>query len=97
LHVGQHPGYGEEPNGIRYGETESPTYQRCRLRSARLEISEAVTAALKDLAPNMRLTVLLRYFEEMSYEEIAEILKCSQGTVASRLNRSLKVLARKLA
>ena len=64
---------------------------------ARLEINEAVRAALDDLAPEIRLTVLLRYFEEMSYEEIAVILQCSQGTVASRLNRSLKTLARKLA
>lgn len=64
---------------------------------ARLEINEAVRAALNDLSPDMRLTVLLRYFEEMSYEEIAAILECSQGTVASRLNRSLKMLARKLA
>jgi RNA polymerase sigma-70 factor (ECF subfamily) len=64
---------------------------------ARLEINEAVRAALDDLAPEIRLTVLLRYFEELSYEEIAEILQCSQGTVASRLNRSLKTLARKLA
>jgi RNA polymerase sigma-70 factor (ECF subfamily) len=64
---------------------------------ARLEIGAAVRAALSDLSPDMRLTVLLRYFEELSYEEIAAILHCSQGTVASRLNRSLKALARKLA
>jgi DNA-directed RNA polymerase specialized sigma24 family protein len=32
----------------------------------------------------------------LSYEEIAEILNCSRGTVASRLNRAHKVLERRL-
>ena len=63
----------------------------------RLEISISVRVALNNLPPDMRLTVLLRYFEGMSYEEIARILHCSEGTVASRLSRSLKALARKLA
>ena len=63
----------------------------------RLELSETVLSALNELPPDMRLTVLLRYFEDMSYEDIAAALHCSQGTVASRLNRSLKTLARKLA
>ena len=71
-------------------KAETP-YAAC----VRLEMKETLRTALNDLAPEMRLTVLLRYFEEMSYEEIAVILRCSQGTVASRLNRSLKTLARK--
>lgn len=64
---------------------------------AQLEISATIRDALNELPPDMRLTVLLRYFEDMSYEDIADALHCSQGTVASRLNRSLKALARKLA
>ena len=41
--------------------------------------------------------VLLKYVEGLSYEEIADVLGCSKGTVASRLNRSHKELARRLA
>jgi len=35
--------------------------------------------------------------EGMSYDEIADVLHCSKGTVASRLNRGHKILARRLA
>jgi RNA polymerase sigma-70 factor (ECF subfamily) len=41
--------------------------------------------------------VVLRYTEELSYEEIAEVLGCSVGTVASRLNRAHKALGRRLS
>jgi RNA polymerase sigma-70 factor (ECF subfamily) len=40
--------------------------------------------------------VILKDIEGLSYEEIAERANCSMGTVASRLNRGRKMLARKL-
>jgi len=40
--------------------------------------------------------VALRYLEELSYEEIALVLDCSPGTVASRLNRALSQLEKRL-
>jgi RNA polymerase sigma-70 factor, ECF subfamily len=66
-------------------------------RLARLEISEAVLAALAQLKPKLRMAIVLKYFEDMSYEQMAEALGCSMGTVASRLNRGHKELARRLA
>lgn len=63
----------------------------------RVETSDAVRAALAELPPEQRAAVLLKYFEERSYEEMAVILDCSKGTVASRLNRGLRLLAAKLA
>jgi RNA polymerase sigma-70 factor, ECF subfamily len=64
---------------------------------SRLELTESVRVALADLSPPLRLTILLKYFEELSYEEMARALGCSQGTIASRLHRGLKILAHKLA
>jgi RNA polymerase sigma-70 factor (ECF subfamily) len=64
---------------------------------SRIEISQAVNAAVAELKPKLRIAILLKYFEELSYEEIAEAMGCSMGTVASRLNRGHKELARKLA
>lgn len=61
------------------------------------EIQAAVKAAITDLKPKLRLPILFKYVEGLSYEEIANILGCSTGTVASRLNRGHKVLARRLA
>lgn len=64
---------------------------------AQLEISTAVRAAVKELKPKLRMAILLKYFEGLSYEEMAHALGCSPGTVASRLNRGHQELARKLA
>ena len=66
-------------------------------RLARLEVSEAVLAALAQLKPKLRMAIVLKYFEDLSYEQMAEALGCSTGTVASRLNRGHKALAQKLA
>ncbi|MFN7946449.1 MAG: sigma-70 family RNA polymerase sigma factor [Blastocatellia bacterium] len=62
----------------------------------RLEISGAVKAAVKQLSPKLRMAILLKYFEELTYEEMAEVLGCSPGTVASRLSRGHRELARRL-
>ncbi len=64
---------------------------------AREEISAAVRDAIMRLKPKLRMPILLKYVEGLSYEEIADVLGCSTGTVASRLNRGHKELARKLA
>ncbi|PYS49066.1 MAG: hypothetical protein DMF68_11160 [Acidobacteria bacterium] len=66
-------------------------------RYARVEIAENVKAAIGELKPKLRLPILLKYVEGMSYEEMAEVLNCSKGTIASRLNRGHKILARRLA
>jgi RNA polymerase sigma-70 factor (ECF subfamily) len=63
----------------------------------RMEMIEAVKGAMAGLNPKLRMTVLLKYFEDLSYEEMSEALGCSKGTIASRLNRSHKILARKLS
>lgn len=60
------------------------------------ETSNAVKQAIAQMKPKLRIAILLRYFEDLSYEEIGEILNCSAGTVASRLNRGHKELARRL-
>jgi RNA polymerase sigma-70 factor, ECF subfamily len=63
----------------------------------RVEIAGAVKEAVGELKPKFRLPILLKYIEGLSYEEIAEVLGCSKGTVASRLNRGHKALAKRLA
>ena len=65
--------------------------------SARAEIADVVKVAVSELKPKFRLPVLLKYVEGLSYEEIAAVMGCSKGTVASRLNRSHKQLAQRLA
>ena len=63
---------------------------------ARAEVKRLVKQAVATLKPKLRVVMLLKYFEEMSYEEIGVVLGLSKGTVASRLNRGHKALARTL-
>ena len=61
-------------------------------RLVREEREVAVQQVIGNLPPEQRIVILLRYTEEIPYENIAEILGCSMGTVASRLNRAHKAL-----
>jgi RNA polymerase sigma-70 factor (ECF subfamily) len=53
----------------------------------RQERSSQVHAAIAKLPPDLRECVILRDIEEMTYQEIVEILKIPVGTVKSRINR----------
>jgi RNA polymerase sigma-70 factor, ECF subfamily len=50
--------------------------------------AEQVRAAIQQLPVEFREIVILREYEELSYQEIAHILKCPIGTVMSRLARA---------
>jgi RNA polymerase sigma-70 factor (ECF subfamily) len=65
-------------------------------REEECETREDVRTALAELSPELRSAVLLKYFEELSYDEMAQALNCPKGTIASRLHRGLKLLARRL-
>jgi RNA polymerase sigma-70 factor (ECF subfamily) len=62
----------------------------------RAETARLVRDAISSLPPKFRIAVLLRYFNDLSYEEMAAALHCSMGTVASRLSRGHKMLAERL-
>jgi len=53
--------------------------------------------ALASINPVFRTALVLREIEDMSYEEIAEILEVSIGTVKSRIVRGREALRRNLA
>jgi RNA polymerase sigma-70 factor (ECF subfamily) len=62
----------------------------------RHETAARVQAALMTLSPKLRAIAVLRYVEGLSYEELAEALDCSMGTIKSRLNRAHAALTRAL-
>jgi RNA polymerase sigma-70 factor (ECF subfamily) len=63
----------------------------------RVETEQRVQDVVARLAPEHRMVIVLRYTEGLAYDEIAKILGCSPGTVASRLNRAHKILERRLS
>jgi RNA polymerase sigma-70 factor (ECF subfamily) len=64
-----------------------------------LELSEqqrVVRTAISELSDEYREIVTLCDIEQLSYDEISQILKCPVGTVKSRLNRARSALKKKL-
>ena len=57
-------------------------------QAERRETQEAVRNAILQLTPEYRQIVVLRFLEDLSYEEIGAALKLPSGTVKSRLNRA---------
>src|SRR5258706_14960669 len=63
---------------------------------AHTEVRAAVEQALQQVPEPYRTALILRDLEEMSYEDIAEVLVISLGTVKSRITRGRDALRKKL-
>ena len=62
----------------------------------RVATRDALMVALLELAPRQRACVVLRYFEDLSVEDTAAVLGCTEGTVKSQTSRALASLQSKL-
>lgn len=60
------------------------------------ELEEHVRRAIESLPEGMRMTVLLRVYEELSFEEIGAILERNEVAVRKRFSRALEVLRQAL-
>lgn len=60
------------------------------------KFSERLNEELEQLDENQKTTFVLRYYQDMPIKEIAQTLKCSEGTVKSRLFYTLKKLSNSL-
>jgi RNA polymerase sigma-70 factor, ECF subfamily len=60
------------------------------------ERHQLIEEALREINPAFRAAVVLRDLEELSYEEIAEVMQVSLGTVKSRILRGREALRRVL-
>jgi RNA polymerase sigma-70 factor (ECF subfamily) len=60
------------------------------------ELAEKIEAALDELPENQRTAILLCRQEELSYEEIAEVLGCSVSATKSLIHRGRETLKQKL-
>lgn len=61
------------------------------------EVRARVEGELRQVSEPYRTTVILRDLEDMTYEEIAEIMQVSLGTVKSRITRGRQALKHRLA
>lgn len=56
------------------------------------ELKEAIEASLETLAPKYRAPLVLYFYEEMSYQDIANVLKIPTATVGVRIKRAKEKL-----
>jgi len=66
-------------------------------RAVQSDFREDLEAALTQLRPEFRRLVVMRYLEDLSYEDIAEVVGLPLGTVKSHLHRARAALGRLLA
>jgi len=73
--------------------SDSPSPEKvCESRQNR----DALKKALGELSPKLRAVIILKELEGLSYEEIADTLDVSTGTVKSRISRARDELKRSL-
>jgi RNA polymerase sigma-70 factor (sigma-E family) len=61
----------------------------CRDAYADVDSRHALRRALAELAPRQRAIVVLRFYEDLSEAQVADLLGCSVGTVKSTASRAL--------
>jgi RNA polymerase sigma-70 factor (ECF subfamily) len=60
------------------------------------EFSQYIQQLLNEMKPEHKTAIVLRDVIGFSYEEIAEVMNCSMGTVKSRISRAREVLRKKI-
>lgn len=80
--------------GSRVQLTAEPLETATRVQDHASQI--AVRTALTEIPPRQRATLVLRFYCDLSVEETAGVLRCSQGTVKSQTARGLDALRRML-
>ncbi len=62
----------------------------------RAERKEQVRQAIELLPAKQRATLVLAYYQQLSYPEVAQVFGCSIGTVKTQMYRALKTLSQRL-
>lgn len=77
---------------LRSGEVLIPSVPDTAGHPASNDLRMVLLDALATLPPQARAIVVLRYWEDQSVEQVAELLRCSTGTVKSQSARALQKL-----
>jgi len=65
-------------------------------QAEKAERANQVRQTIELLPEKQRATLVLAYYQQLSYREVAQVLGCSIGTVKVQMYRALRTLAKKL-
>lgn len=85
-------GRGEQLGGVAVADNSYEPSQE----AIRAEQTRHVRQAIELLPVKQRATLVLAYYQQLSYPEVAEVLGCSIGTVKTQMYRALRTLAQRL-
>jgi RNA polymerase sigma-70 factor (ECF subfamily) len=94
--------YNNVWDSSRTNENDRPEMQISDVRRGprdeflRKESSQILGEAIRSLPEKYRTAFIMKEIQELPYETIAQVLKCSPGTIKSRLHRARELLQRKL-
>ena len=89
--------YEDEVHGVAHDDSElHSSIEGPEASFLREESAKEISNVLDGLSPEHRTVIMLREVDGLSYEEIAEIVKVSRGTVMSRLHYARKYLQKSL-
>jgi len=71
------------------------SYEPCK-EAIKSEQAKQVQQAIQSLPTKQRATLILAYYQQLSFSEVATVLGCSIGTVKTQMYRALRTLAKKL-
>lgn len=73
------------------------THDDPEARLRRQQLQEAIQAAIDSLPEDLRVALMLREFDGMSYEDISKVMECPVGTVRSRIFRARDAVDKQIA
>ena len=84
--------YGDELGAVALADDSAGPSQDAIMT----EQKQQVRQALDSLPAKQRATLVLAYYQQLGYTEVADVMGCSVGTVKTQMYRALRTLARKL-
>ncbi len=64
--------------------------------ASKREQAEHVRRIIAELPTKQRTTLVLAYYQQLTYTEVADAMGCSVGTVKTQMSRALRTVAKKL-
>jgi RNA polymerase sigma-70 factor (ECF subfamily) len=86
---------GSDDEGVTYADLMPSNVPAPSESSLNLETRQAVQNIVNGMPENLRIVLILSYFNELPYNEIAEVLKVPLGTVKSRLHAAVQHFAQR--